>query len=317
MGIFRETGVVAAVCVLAMCVQAPAQDANKPKAEDRAFTMSVPVNEVNLTFHVSDASGVPIEHLHQSDFELLDNGKLQKRIVAFREHSDMPIRVGFLLDNSPSMERQQERNQAIASELVKEFFRPEVDRAFTMGFGVESKVTLDWSGDGGAIANGIADAVERPESEREGTALFDAVYHACRDRFSQQSDARSGNFILLFTDGEDNSSRVWEPEAVDMCQRARTAIYVFIPEWKSRASRGQQILEDLAAKTGGRAFYQSKQSNHDDLAAAVTDVRYQYELVYAPASLKRDGSFHKIKLRSGEQRAQIQVRSGYYAYAKP
>jgi VWFA-related protein len=315
MGIFREIGAVAAVCALGMFVHA--QDADKPKAEGQAFTMRVPVNEVNLTFHVSDASGVPIEHLHRNDFELLDNGKLQKRIVAFREHSNMPIRVGFLLDNSPSMERQQERNQAIASELVKEFFRPEVDRAFTMGFGLDSKVTQDWSEDGGAIANGIANALERSDSEREGTALFDAVYHACRDRFSHQADTRSGNFILLFTDGEDNSSHVWEPEAVDMCQRARTAIYVFIPEWKSRASRGQQILEDLAAKTGGRAFYQSKQSNHDELAAAVTDVRYQYELVYAPAALKQDGSFHKIKLHCAERHAEIQVRSGYYAYAKP
>jgi VWFA-related protein len=110
---------------------------------------------------------------------------------------------------------------------------------------------------------------------------------------------------------------VWEGEAVDMCQRARTAIYVFVPEWKARASRGQQILEDLVSQTGGRVFYQSRQSVHDSLALAVSDMRYQYELIYSPPGLKRDGAFHHIRMKCKLEHAQIQVRSGYYAYAKP
>jgi hypothetical protein len=268
-----------------------AQDAPKPKSEDQTFTLSVPVNEVNLTFHVSDEKGAPLMHLRTKDFQLFDNGRRQSRIVAFHEYSDLPIRVGFLLDNSPSMDRQVERNQAIAMELVKEFFRPGVDSAFTMGFGVEAKLTQDWVDDGSVLSKGIASALEREGDEREGTAVFDALFRACRDKFAHREAAQSGNVILLFTDG--------------------------IPEWKARASRGQQILEDLTSKTGGRVFYQSRQSNHDALASAVTDARYQYELVYTPAALKRDGSFHGIRLRCAERHAQIQVRSGYYAYVKP
>jgi VWFA-related protein len=109
---------------------------------------------------------------------------------------------------------------------------------------------------------------------------------------------------------------VWEPRAVDACQRSRTAIYVFVPDWRNRASRGQQILEDLVAKTGGRVFYEKRLSVHDALATIVSDMRYQYELIYSPPGLKRDGSFHQIRIHCNTPHSQVQARSGYYAYAK-
>ncbi|HXS75402.1 MAG TPA: hypothetical protein VN753_04435 [Terracidiphilus sp.] len=81
--------------------------------------------------------------------------------------------------------------------------------------------------------------------------MFDAIYKACGDKFSTELASVTENFILLFTDGEDNSSQVWEGEAVDMCRRTRAAVYVFVPEWKARASRGEQILEDLLSRLAG------------------------------------------------------------------
>jgi len=280
------------------------------------YTLKMPVDEVKVTFHVSDPKGNPIQHLKKDDLELFDNGKLQNRKVAFHEYSNLPIRVGFLLDNSPSMQSRMDQSQTIATELIKEFFRPNYDRAFTMGFGIRSKITQDWTEDGGAVSQGISLANVKEPDETEGTAMFDALYRACKSKFAGDESALSGNFILLFTDGEDNSSGVWESQAVDTCQRARTAVYVFNPERKERASRGQEILEDLVAKTGGRVFYGSKLSVHDALATTVSDMRYQYEVIYAPPGLKRDGSFHHIRMKCKVERAEIQVRSGYYAYAK-
>jgi len=305
------------VLVLALLPQGAAtQDSSGSTADERNYTLKMPVDEVNVTFHVADSKGVPIEHLKKDDLELFDNGKLQNRTVAFHEYADLPIRVGFLLDNSPSMQSQMDRSQAIATELIKEFFRANSDRAFTMGFGVESKLTQDWTENAEAVSKGIGIADAKEPSDAEGTAMFDALYKACKERFSSEAAALSGNFILLFTDGEDNSSHVWESGAVDMCQRARTAIYVFNPEQKARASRGQEILEDLVAKTGGRVFYEKRLSIHDALATTVSDMRYQYELIYAPPRLKRDGSFHRIKMKCKAAHAQIQIRSGYYAYGK-
>lgn len=293
------------------------QDAKSaPPGTDQPYTLNMAVNEVKVTFHVADSKGTPIEHLKKNDVQLSDNGKTQNRLVAFHEYADLPIRVGFLIDNSPSMNDQLDRTQAIATELAREFFRPNSDRAFAMGFGVDNRVTQDWTEDSSAVSLGIAAALGKQTYERDGTAMFDAIYKACRDNFPGEAAALSGNFILLFTDGEDNSSHVWEPEAVDMCQRARTAIYVFVPEWKARASRGQEILEDLVSQTGGRVFYESKLSVHDALVATVSDMRYQYELIYSLPGLKRDGSFHKIRIRCIKSHSQIQSRSGYYAYSK-
>lgn len=304
--------VLCAYCHIAVC-QAPVTST----ADEQSFTLKMPVDEVKVSFHVSDGKGDPIEHLKKGDVQLFDNGKQQSRTAAFHEYRDLPIRVGFLLDNSPSMQTQLDWSQVIASELIKGFFRANSDQAFTMGFGVNARLTQDWTEQADPISKGITAGLVKRSDERDGTAMFDAIYQVCRDRFSGETSALSGNFILLFTDGEDNSSHVWDAEAVDMCQRARTAIYVFIPEWKSRASRGQLILEDLVSKTGGRVFYRSRQSVHDSLAIAVSDMRYQYELIYSPPGLKRDGAFHRIKMKCSVARAQIQVRSGYYAYAKP
>ena len=288
-----------------------AQDPQAPE-----FTLKMPVDEVKVTFHVSDAKGDPIQHLKADDLQLFDNGKQQNRKVAFHEYSDLPIRVGFLLDNSPSMQNEMDHQQKIATELINEFFRPKSDRAFTMGFGINSKVTQDWTEDASAVSQGISIANVKDADEPEGTALFDAIDRACKEKFSGDTSALSGNFILLFTDGEDTSSRMWESQAVDACQRTRTAIYVFVPDWRLRTSPGQQLLEDLVAKTGGRVFYEKRLSVHDALATTVSDMRYQDELIYSPPGLKRDGSFHQIRMKCKIEHAQIQVRSGYYAYAK-
>lgn len=303
------------VVILAFCCEAAtAQTPADKKTEERQYTLNVPVNEVKVTFHASDAKGAPLEHLNKNDVQLYDNRKLQKRMVAFHEYRELPIRVGFLIDNSPSMASELDRSEAIAEELTRDFFRGGLDRAFTMGFGVDTDVTQDWIADSQSVSRGIRAALGKKTDGPDGTALFDAIYVACKEKFAGQGSELTGNFILLFTDGEENSSKLWESQAVDMCQRARTAIYVFMPEMKTRANPAQQLLQELTAQTGGRVFYERRLSVHDALATTVADMRYQYELIYAPQALKRDGSFHQIKVHCAVPHAQVQARSGYYAY---
>src|SRR3954464_11047905 len=123
------------------------QEPTTPNGEDPSFTLKMPVDEVKVTFHVSDGKGDAIEHLKGEQVQLFDRGRAQSHIVAFHEYRDLPIRVGFLLDNSPSMQTQLDRSQKIASQLIMEFFRPQSDRAFTMGFGVDTRLSQDWTQD--------------------------------------------------------------------------------------------------------------------------------------------------------------------------
>ena len=148
-----------------------------------------------------------------------------------------------------------------------------------------------------------------------GTALFDAVFQACHSEFGAIDRTASGNFILLFSDGEDNASHGDLRLAVDTCQHAHTAIYVFRAEPVLPFSSGPKNLEELATETGGRVFHDddSEVEIEKDLRMIEADLRNQYVLVYRPAELKHDGSFHRIELTASERVASIVARSGYYA----
>ena len=86
---------------------------------------------------------------------------------------------------------------------------------------------------------------------------------------------------------------------------------------ESRFSDGPKTLMQLASQTGGRVFKNegSDEEIYDDLRIIEADLHDQYRLVYQPAELKHDGSFHRVKLKSPERVESIVVRAGYYAPA--
>jgi VWFA-related protein len=148
-----------------------------------------------------------------------------------------------------------------------------------------------------------------------GTALFDAVFRACYYKFGKIDHAASGNLILLFSDGEDNASHLTLGEAVDMCERADTAVYVFrAPHAPDVLSTGPQTLADLAAETGGRVFHwdDSTDEIYEDLRTIDAELRNRYRIVYRPPEMRHDGSFHSIELEFPDRVKSLTVRSGYY-----
>ena len=121
-----------------------------------------------------------------------------------------------------------------------------------------------------------------------------------------------------FSDGEDNASRAYLQQAVNICQRANTAVYAFRPEPKYGFSSGPKTLAELTSETGGRVFFSDDSDAviFDDLRIIEAEMRNQYLLVYKPAELKHDSSFHRIELRAPARADSIMIRSGYYAPAR-
>ena len=283
------------------------------------YTLSVGVNEVSLMFHVADFHGAAIGDLTLGDLKVWDNGKAPKQIVSFEVYRDLPIRAGVLLDTSRSVLENLRRNQQISMEYMRQFMRKPAgdrqgDQAFVMRFDFEPKVIEDWTGDGDTLAASIRNVAADHESRLGGTAIFDAVYTACRDQFGKGSGVATGNFLLLFSDGLDNASHARIEDDVDICQQTNTAIYVFSGAAKSMFIEGQRTLTDLAEQTGGRIFFeQTGDGIRDDLRLIEANLRTQYRLVYKPAKIKADGSFHRIQLESPSRGGVITVRSGYYA----
>ncbi len=182
-----------------------------------------------------------------------------------------------------------------------------------MRFDSESKVLQNWTGDSDALTASLNNVAADRASRLGGTALFDAIYKACRDQFGT-TNPLAGNFILLFTDGIDNASHARLEDDTDICQKANTAIYVFSIEPKSIFSDGQKTLSKLTSRTGGVLFFdQTRETISHDLRVIDANLRSQYRLVYKPQHFKRDGSFHRIRLDSPNRGGVITARDGYYA----
>ena len=314
---------------LAASLRADSQTSASVPQSAGPYGLRVSVDEVSLSFHAADVHGLPVNDLKLDELSLLDNGKPPRKIVAFGPLRDFPIRGGILMDTSVSVAGYLPRNRAIASEYVQRLLRQNSDEAFVMDFDFESRIAQPWTSDRNALIAGMRRVTPDGVSRMGGTAIIDSIYRACLNQFGRLNDkgdaagnpaatgAASANFILLFSDGEDNASHAYLNEAVEMCQRTNTAIYAFRVHPESRFSDGPKTLTQLASQTGGRVFKNegSDEAIYDDLRTIEADLRDQYRLVYKPAELRHDGSFHRIQLKAPERVERLDVRSGYYAPA--
>ncbi len=285
-----------------------------------SYRLKLQVDEVVLTFHASDAQGLPVNDIKADEIKLWDNGKPPRRIVAFNALLDRPIRIGILIDSSESMTHTMPLNKAIAERYVQQLLRPKSDEAFVGDFGYTSETVQSWTNDPSLLLKSIRNVTVGRMNPIGGTAIFDAVFRACFYGFGKVDDpTATGNLILLFSDGEDNAGQTTLLEAHRACQRSNTTIYAFqVPPDSRQFSPVPKNLRELVEGTGGHLFPadDTDEAILNDLRTIESEIRNQYRQVYNPASLKRDGSFHEIEIQPPDRVATIEVRPGYYAPAQ-
>jgi Ca-activated chloride channel homolog len=279
---------------------------------DGNFTIRTNVNEVNLIFTVTDKHGRFIQNLQQRDFALLDNQKAPAQVFNFTQQTNLPLRVGIMIDASTSIRQRFEFEQSAAVQFLQQVVRPQNDLAFVMGFDVTSYVTQNFTNDQDKLEAGITKL--RPGG---GTALYDAVYVACRDRLlnaplSPQGSVRKA--LIVISDGDDNQSRAYPDDSIKMCQRAETIIYAISTNVSPSRDRGDDVLKKMAEATGGLAFFPKR---IEDMSGSFHDIeeelRSQYSLAYRPADFKLDGAFRSIYLVALDRRYQVRAKKGYFA----
>jgi VWFA-related protein len=290
----------------------PSQDQNQPgeAGENAKPDISIVANEVSLIFTVTDKHGHYIPDLKQSDFALLDDQKAPAKVNYFRQQINLPLRVGIVIDASTSIRTRFEFEKQAATEFLIETVKPQSDRAFVMGFDVTPNIMADWSNNLDALENGI-----NRLSPGGGTALFDAVYTACRDKLMLERGREPvRKAMILISDGDDNQSRVRPDEAIKMCQRADTLIYAISDNWTPSRSKGDQVLNDMATATGGEALYPpSIEDMANSFHQIQAELRSQYALNYTPADFKANGAFRPIYLYCYDRRYQVRAKKGYFA----
>jgi len=290
--------------------QTPAPPAEQ-QTDVSAPTIRLGVNEVNLIFAVTDRHGHYISNLRQSDFALLDDQKAPAKVNSFHQQINLPLRVGIVIDASTSIRSRFQFEQQSATEFLLQVLKAKSDRAFVMGFDVTPSVTQDWTNNIDALETGVNRL--RPGG---GTALFDAVYTACRDKLLDVSRGQEPvrKAIVLLSDGDDNQSRVYPDEVVKECERAETIIYAISTNWTPSRGKGDQVLTQLAEQTGGQVFFPpSVEEMSVSFQSIEEELRSQYALTYTPADFKYDGSFRPIYLYCNDRRYQARAKKGYFA----
>jgi VWFA-related protein len=292
--------------------QPAAQSAPAAQQPDvSAPTIRLGVNEVNLIFTVTDRHGHYIPNLRQSDFALLDDQKAPSKVTSFHQQINLPLRVGVVIDASTSIRSRFQFEQQSATEFLLQILKAKSDRAFVMGFDSTPAIQQDWTNNIDALEAGVNRL--RPGG---GTALFDAVYTACRDKLLDVSRGQEPvrKAIVLISDGDDNQSRVYQEEAIKECQRAETIIYAISTNWTPSRGKGDDVLAKMSEETGGQVFFPpSIEEMTNSFQSIEEELRSQYALTYTPADFKYNGAFRPIYLYCNDRRYQARAKKGYFA----
>lgn len=294
-------------------------------------TIRAQVNLVDVLFTVLDRRNKLVSNLEKEDFKVLDDN-LPQDIRYFSKQSDLPLRIGMLLDTSNSIRDRLKFEQDAANNFLFSVLRRNKDEAFVMTFDDEPEIVQAFTSDTGVLR----DKILRTRAGG-GTAVYDAIFEACVSQLNHpprppgdQPDVVR-RVMILISDGEDNLSSHTRSEAIEMAQRTSVVIYTVSTstQWvtlddsnkektgnrKYHLTEGDKILQDLAEETGGRAFFPY---HVDDLDQSFQDIgeelRSQYSLAYNPTNHSFDGRYHKIRIDVPDHKGyQVRARRGYYA----
>ena len=290
------------------------------------------INLVDVLFTVLNRRNKLVTDLDKESFKVSDDGVPQE-IRYFSRQTDLPLRVGMLLDTSNSIRERLQFEQDAAIGFLFSVLRHGKDQAFLMTFDDQPYVAQEYTDDGGKLRDQIMKM-----RAGGGTAVYDAVYTACRDLLSHPPRPPGDRpdvvrrVMVLISDGEDNLSDRTRAEAIEMAQRMSVVIYTISTstQWvtlsqhnepdksanrKLHLTEGDQVLQTIAEETGGRAFFPY---HVDDLDQSFQDIgdelRSQYSIAYNPSNYVANGRYHKIRIEVPEHKSlQVRARRGYYA----
>jgi VWFA-related protein len=289
------------------------QDSPAQSAESAGEVAKIRVgtNEVNVVFTVTDKRGKRVTDLKQNDFRFVDDNKPVSELRSFRAEANLPLQVGLLVDASSSVRDRFKFEQEAAIEFLNQTVRKRYDLAFVVGFDATPEVTQDFTDDTERLGHGVREL--RPGG---GTAMYDALYYACRDKLLKQpTNGPTRRAIILLSDGDDNQSHVTREEAIEMAQRAETIVYTISTNVSGTKGSGDKVLERIAEATGGRAFFPFQIRDVANAFAEIQDeLRSQYAVSYKPADFKPDGHFRTIEIVASDRKNfRVRARRGYYA----
>lgn len=285
----------------------------------------VTVELVNLLVTVLDRRQHFVTDLQKENFRIFEDNQPQD-VQFFSRESNLPLRVGLLLDTSNSIRDRLQFEKDAAVDFLHATVRRHLDLAFLMGFDTEATVLQEFTDD----LNTLQEVIQK---QRAGgnTALYRSIRYACGELLITPPLPKTENrevrrVLVVISDGVDSDpGGPSRGEAIEACQRAGVVIYSISTstDWlsfsgttpkKYHKTEGDSVLDQFSDETGGRAFFPYRV---DDLSQSFQDIgdelRSQYSIAYTPRNRARDGAFRKVKVEVDRKGLSVRTRKGYFA----
>ncbi len=286
--------------------------------------IQVETHLVDTTLSVHDANGRTVPGLSADDFSIREDG-VPQRIRFFARDTELPLSIGLVIDVSGSQAKFIREHEKDIETFLRQALAP-ADQAFAVCFGNHLRLVSNFSSSPAEIAGNIRrfDKGSRdfpelgPKEERDlGTALHDAVFYSIAEKLAQVHRRRK--VILLFSDGEENSSEHDLLDTIEAAQDADVLVYAIrYTEMRqgtmnARDRYGVRVLDHLTRQTGGASFdAHATDLNHafDEIS---NELRSLYEVAYQSTNPTRDGAYRKVVIETKRPGASVRARTGYYA----
>ena len=284
---------------------------------------------MNVMASVRDKHNTLVPTLTKDDFEIFENGKPQEiKYLLARIEFAAHDRTSGGCEPEPG-----ELNWHRAARRGCVFGRgaPGERRGFLLSFGADTEMCR--------ILRAQSDAPARPgESEAEfgfsgitagpvptathqaGTVLYDAIYLGANDRLAREAGRK---VLVVITDGDDEGSQVSIKKAIESAQKADITIYSIYyvdPYFYARGGGfsfgggGRGYLQQMSSETGGHVYEVSRRNTLDKVFDELQqEMRTQYAIAYTSTDPKKDGSYHKLEIKTKDKDLKVQARKGYYA----
>lgn len=282
--------------------------AQEPARSSR--TIRVTSDLVNVLFTVYDKKNRMVVDLTKDDVRVLENDKPQS-VRFFSRESDLPLRIGILIDTSNSVRERLHFEQEAAIDFLTATVRPGKDMAFIVGFDVEPQLVQDYTDD----EEKLSQAVHGLQAGG-GTALYDSIYFASKEKmlYFPPPEPYLRRVLIVISDGRDNQSRRSRDEALAMAEHGEVIIYAISTNRSGVSSQGDKVLNYLAHETGGRAFFPFAASDlAENFQEISRELRSQYSLAYVSSNTARDGTLRKISIEAHNKDFRVHSKTGYFA----
>ncbi len=263
----------------------------------------VKVTQMMVPVVVTDKSGRYIKNLKKEDFLLQVDNKLQP-VTYYSMSGKTQFHLMLLIDVSSSMKDKIGAVKEAANQFLHNLMGKN-DKAMVVFFNHDVFEDTEFTSDINILLNSISLAYPFG-----ATALYDAIAYCYRILKSVPGH----NIIILFSDGEDNSSHIDPFTLIKKVEKSKTTVYSIGKEMSTSDQEYEALLAKIATSSGGLTFMLEDIWQIRKVYSKIrNDIKSQYMIYFSLKNIRRLGRFHSIKVRIKNGRSYvIRTLKGFY-----